>query len=83
MHNGYKYNQLIYELRISNRLRSSAEIAAAYNGTQQLPIDETTTCKMDFDGNLRVAAYNTTSTGDILGTGFLPYWNYNTASLGL
>jgi len=45
-------NTLIDELRISSRARTDEEIAAAYASNQPLPVDEWTTCKMSFDGNL-------------------------------
>jgi len=45
-------NSLIDDLRISNRARTDAEIAAAYQSGQPLPVDEWTTYKLGFDDNL-------------------------------
>jgi len=45
-------NGLIDDLRISNKARTDAEIAAAYQSGQPLPVDEWTTLKMNFDGSL-------------------------------
>ncbi len=40
------------DLRISSRARTDAEIAAAYQSNAPLPVDEYTTLKLPFDGNL-------------------------------
>ncbi|WP_424610895.1 LamG domain-containing protein [Caldanaerobacter sp.] len=48
----YQLNSLIDDLRISNRARTDAEIAAAYASGQALPVDEWTTYLLRFDGNL-------------------------------
>lgn len=45
-------NSLIDDLRISSRARTDAEISAAYNSNQPLPVDEDTTWKSSFDGHL-------------------------------
>lgn len=67
-------NGIIDDLRISTRARTLTEHQAAYSSGQALPIDDATTLKMNFDGDL----YTT----DLYGTGILPYWNYTSASLG-
>jgi len=48
----YQCNSLIDDLRISNRARTDEEILAAYQSGQPLPVDEWTTYKLGFDGNL-------------------------------
>lgn len=53
-------NSLIDVLRISNKARTDAEIAAAYASGQPLPVDSNTTLKMDFD-NLGNAIFNSVS----------------------
>lgn len=45
-------NGLIDDLRISNRARTDAEIAAAYASGQPLPVDEWTTYKLTFNGSI-------------------------------
>ena len=45
----FQFNQLIDDLRISNRLRTVAEIQSAYQTNQPLPVDADTTCKINFD----------------------------------
>jgi len=49
--------RLIDDLRISNRMRTDAEILTAYQSNQPLPVDEATTCKMNFDNNLQMSTY--------------------------
>jgi hypothetical protein len=49
---GEQCNSLIDDLRISSRARTDEEIAAAYQSGQPLPVDEWTTYKLNFDGNL-------------------------------
>jgi len=49
-------NSLIDDLRISSRARSDAEILAAYQSGQPLPVDEWTTYKLDFDDKVRITA---------------------------
>jgi hypothetical protein len=49
----YHLSSLIDDLRISSRARTDAEIAAAYQSGQPLPVDQYTTCKLNFDGTLR------------------------------
>lgn len=46
-------NITIGDLQISNIARTDAEILAAYQSGQPLPVDEYTTLKMDFDGTLQ------------------------------
>lgn len=50
--NHYCCNGLIDDLRISSRARTDAEIAAAYSSNAPLLVDEFTTYKLNFDGNL-------------------------------
>jgi len=45
-------NALFDDLRISSRARTDAEIAAAYQSGQPLPVDAWTTLKLDFNGDL-------------------------------
>lgn len=45
-------NSYIDDLRISSRARTDEEIAQAYASGQPLPVDEWTTYKLGFDGNL-------------------------------
>jgi hypothetical protein len=47
------FNGLIDDFRISSRARTDAEILAAYQSGQPLPVDEWTTWKSSFDGHLR------------------------------
>jgi len=47
-------NSIIDEVRISNRVRTDAEILSAYQSNQPLPIDENTTYALRFDNNLKV-----------------------------
>ena len=48
----FQLNGLIDDLRISSRARTDAEIAAAYQSGQSLPVDAWTTLKLDFNGDL-------------------------------
>lgn len=48
----HRANSLIDDLRISNRARTDAEIAAAYASGQPLPVDEWTTWKQTFNGSI-------------------------------
>jgi len=50
--NQYRCNGLIDDLRISNRARTDAEILAAYQSGQPLPVDEWTTYLLRFSGAL-------------------------------
>jgi hypothetical protein len=50
--NTAQLNSLIDDLRISSCARSDDEILAAYQSGQPLPVDEWTTYKLGFDGNL-------------------------------
>jgi len=59
MSRGY-LNGLIDDLRISNRARTDAEIAAAYNSNTPAVWDEDTTYLLRFDGNLDSAQQTTT-----------------------
>ncbi|WP_134219971.1 RHS repeat-associated core domain-containing protein [Pelotomaculum sp. FP] len=70
------FNQLIDDLRISNRVRTMTEILAAYNSALPLSVDASTTCKLTFDDNTQAGV------SDTGGTGIKPYWNYTSASLG-
>ncbi len=45
-------NQLIDDLRISNRARTADEIQIAYQSNQSLPVDADTTLKLSFDSTL-------------------------------
>jgi len=47
------YSAWIDDLRFSSKYRTDEEILAAYQSGQPLPVDEWTTCKMSFDGNLK------------------------------
>ncbi|SHL06525.1 LamG-like jellyroll fold domain-containing protein, partial [Desulforamulus aeronauticus] len=49
---GNQYNQLIDDLRISNRARTAAEIQGAFQSNQPLPVDADTTLKVTFDNSL-------------------------------
>ncbi len=49
---------IIDDFRISNRARTLAEHQSAYNNGQPLPVDNATTCKMNFNGDLQTAMYN-------------------------
>lgn len=50
------YNGKHDDLRISSRARTDEEIAVVYASGDPLPVDEYTTLKMNFDGNLYTAA---------------------------
>lgn len=58
---GYQLNSPIDDLRISSRARTDAEILAAYQSGQPLPIDPDTTYKLSFDNTLTNAAAATVS----------------------
>lgn len=61
-------NTLIDDLRISSRARTDQEIAAAYQSGQPLPVDEWTTYKACFDGNLWTGNWSAVSSGSIVAT---------------
>lgn len=50
-------NGIIDDLRISNIARTAASMISGYNSNQPLPVDQYTTCKLNFDGNLLNTAY--------------------------
>ncbi len=83
---GEQANGIIDDLRISNRARTLAEHQTAYNSGQPLPVDDATTCKMSFDGNLSItgsrnANQGGSSTDTSSRIGIKSFWNY--ASLPL
>lgn len=45
-------NTVYDDLRISSIARSDSEIAASYTSSKPLPVDQYTTCKLNFDGDL-------------------------------
>ena len=45
-------NTLIDDFRVSNRVRTDAEIQTLYQSNQPAPKDADTTLKLTFDGNL-------------------------------
>lgn len=55
--NSYQSNWIIDDLRISNKARADAEILAAYNSNAPLPVDQYTTYKMNFEGDLAAKTY--------------------------
>lgn len=50
--NSLRFNAMFSDLRISNRARTDAEIAAIGNSSSPLPVDADTTYKHNFDGSL-------------------------------
>lgn len=54
---GYQLNGIIDNSRISSISRSDSDILAGYNSNQPLPVDQYTTAKLNFDGNLANIAY--------------------------
>jgi|GEM_PF-3214627 RHS repeat-associated core domain len=54
-------NCIFDDVRFSNRARTLEEHQAAISSNQALPVDGVTTGKLNFDGNLELAAYNVTS----------------------
>ena len=46
------FDNIIDDLRISSIARANTEIQSTYQSNQPLPLDEYTTCKLGFDGNL-------------------------------
>jgi len=68
-------NGLIDDLRISSRARTDEEIAAAYASNQPLPVDEWTTCKMSFDGNLIYFAHNPFNNKILVSSNYKPEWS--------
>lgn len=51
------FSAIIDDLRISSIARSDAEIAANYASNQPLPVDQYTTAKLNFDGDLSNSPY--------------------------
>ncbi len=83
---GREINGIIDDLYISNRVRTISEIQASYTSGQPLPVDDATTCKMSFDGNLSItgsrnANQGGSSTDTSSRIGIKSFWNY--ASLPL
>lgn len=50
--NGYQSNCIIDDFRISSRARTDAEILAAYQSGQPLPVDADTTYKLSFNSSI-------------------------------
>ncbi|AFK87700.1 hypothetical protein Tsac_2847 [Thermoanaerobacterium phage THSA-485A] len=56
--NGNQQSDVLHDdFRVSNKYRTDAEIAQAYASGQPLPVDSSTTCKLNFDSNLNNIAY--------------------------